>query len=203
MGLTGANCIISDIEVSKAENEMREESIERIAGETSYIDDCPQGDLPNIQVNGWRKSTTKGVPISDGMKLRFRSFGLPGARLVWHCPSFVIFYSDDGTVKGDNYRELGLIRMDGESREVGGNIENNIEVTMTDKFKGWEAWKEESKKGIDVEVTVRKRGNDIVLTTENLGLSIKNTTTVNIYFPMIYIAISGDQCAVTDIRVRR
>ena len=203
MGLTGANCVIKDIDVSKADTEMPESSIERIAEEISYIDDCPQGDLANIQVNGWRKVTTKGVPISDGMKLKFHSFGLPTARLVWHCPSFVIFYSDDGTVTGSNYRELGFIRMDGESWEADDNVENKIEVVLTDKFKGWNEWKEDYKKGIDVEVSIKKRGEDIILTTENLGLSIKSTSTINIYFPMIYIAISGDQCAVTDIRVRR
>lgn len=203
MGITGANCVIKDINVSKADTKMPEESIERIAEEVSYIKDCPRGDLDNIQVNGWRMATTKGVPVSDGMKLKFHSFGLPTARLVWHCPSFVIFYSDDGTVTGDNYRELGLIRMDGESWEADDNVSNSIEVVLNENFKGWEAWKEEYRKGIDVEVSINRRGENIILTTENLGLSIKSTSSINVYFPTIYVAISGDQCAVTDIKVRR
>ena len=67
-----------------------------------------EGDIPNIQINGYRAESTKGVPVRDGMKIVFHTMSFPTARLVWHCSTCVIFSSDDGTVKGPNYKEFAL-----------------------------------------------------------------------------------------------
>ena len=75
---------------------MPEDSIPRIAEEVSYIRNCPQGDVPNVQIDGWRTQSTKGVPITDGMKITFHTQSLPTARLVWHCPFVSIFTSENG-----------------------------------------------------------------------------------------------------------
>ncbi len=43
----------------------------------------------------------------------------------------------------------------------------------------------------------------IAVTTSNGGISIKNTTILDIDVEKIYAAISGDQCAVTNIRIKK
>ena len=54
------------------------------------------------------------------------------------------------------------------------------------------AWKERHKQGLDCTVTIRKEKNVITMQTENLGIAV-NTI----------IALTGDQCAITNIRVKR
>ncbi|MCR5324391.1 MAG: hypothetical protein K6E85_14125 [Lachnospiraceae bacterium] len=57
----------------------------------------------------------------------------------------------------------------------------------------------ESKKGFECEVSFAKKGNKVILYTENMGIAIQNTTTVNERRKTIYAAITRDHCAVTDI----
>ena len=97
ISLSGNHCIINHIRIDRDECSASADEIPRIAEEISYIRGCPQGDLPNIQVDGWRTDATQGVPIRDGgMKLSFHGQSLPTARLVWHCPFVIIYTSADG-----------------------------------------------------------------------------------------------------------
>ncbi len=202
LSLTGEHCRISNVSVEKAENPVSDGYIKRIAEEISYIN-VPSGDIPNLQVDGFRSATTEGIPLSDRMDISFHTKSLPTARLVWHCPYLLLFSSDNGQINGDNYREYALIRLDGENWESGGVAENNLIVNMQDSFGGWEAWKEYNKKGFDTSISIVKNENHITVTTDNLGLFIKNTTTLSDDCETVYAAITGDQCAVTNIRIKR
>ena len=135
------------------------------------------------------------------MTLTFHSVSLPTARLIWHCPYIVMYYSDDGEVNGKNYREYALVRLDGEYWD-GVDVKNTADVRKDD-FHGWEAWKEGNKEGIDVSVSFSLRPNEIQVKTANLGISLENTTRINNGKDIAYVALSGDQCALTDIRVHR
>ena len=126
---------------------------------------------------------------------------LPTSRLVWHCPYIVLFYSADKKVNGEDYREYALIRFDGESWDDETRAENELLVTRKDDFEGWEAWKHLNKEGINCFVSFERKGDRITVNTENLGLAIKNTTTIKDGTREIYAAITGDQCAITDIRI--
>ncbi|MBP5464323.1 MAG: hypothetical protein J6Y13_04040 [Treponema sp.] len=160
----------------------------------------PDGDVPNVQVDGYRTESTKGIPVRDGITLSFHSKSLPTARLVWHCPSYVIFTSDDGTVNGGNYKELSLVRLDGENWESGNAAENELLVDRQD-FNGWDAWKRYNKTGYDCSVSFSREGNIVVSQTRNDGIAIKNITTIKAKVGEIYVALSGDQCALTNIRI--
>jgi hypothetical protein len=70
---------------------------------------------------------------------------LPGANLVWHCPYFIIFSSDDGKVGGTNYKEYASVKLYGENDGSSEVSENHIEVVKTDEFPGWDVWKEINK----------------------------------------------------------
>ena len=199
LGLTGEYCTISDVTIDKAEEFVEDNYIERIAEEISYING-DEGDVPNIQVNNYRTAATAGIPIEKEITVKFHTMSLPTSRLVWHCPYLVIFNSDDGLVNGENYREFALIRLDGENWETGGFAENKLTITKNDDFEDWDAWKEYNKKGYDVTVSFKREGRNVITVTENFGILIRNVTTVNSDIKNIYISLTGDQCAITNIR---
>ena len=200
IGLSGEHCTIRDISVRKSDELIKEGYIPRIAEEISYIDRI-EGDIPNVQIDGYRTDATEGIPINDGLKLMFHTMSLPSARTVWHCPLIVIFYSADSMVYGEDYREYALISLDGEKRESDGDSDNRLEVSKGEGFPGWEFWKEKNKKGYDSEVVIKRKRNRIVVSTDNMDIHVRNTTVVNDGTTELYAALTGDQCALTDIRM--
>ncbi|MCR5322800.1 MAG: HD-GYP domain-containing protein [Lachnospiraceae bacterium] len=199
IGLTGEYCHISNVNITKSDVAIGADHIPRIAEEISYIN-VPAGDIPNVQVDGYRSDLTKGIPIKDGMTITFHAQSLPTARLVWHCPSYVIFSSDDGTVKGGNYMEFSLVRLDGETWE-GENLAENELIVDRHNSEGWDSWKKFNKDGFECTVRFTRDGGHIVSSTENAGISIRNITDVKVVTDEIYVALSGDQCALTNIRI--
>lgn len=75
-------------------------------------------------------------------------------------------------------------------------------MVKTDEFPGWDVWKEINKKGMECKATFKKKDNRIVLKTANLGIEMENVTTINGSPDKIYVALTGDQVALTDIRVK-
>ncbi len=202
LALTGENCQIFNVKIDKSEECIDEQTIPRIAEEVSYID-APQGDIPNVQIDGFRLQSTDGIPITDGLTLKFHTRSLPTARLIWHCPYISIFHSKDGKVNGDGYCEYALIRLDGENWHGEGKAENDLTVTRTHAFSDWDIWKKTNKDGYEVSVSFSRRDNEIVVTTNNLGISIINSTIIQDHNTDIYVALTGDLCALTNIRIIR
>ncbi len=202
IGLTGEYCDITDVTINKAKDPVSDDYITRIAEEISYIDG-PEGDLPNVQIDGHRSDYSDAIAITDGLKLTFHSVSLPAARLIWHCPYVDIFHSDDKGVHSENYRDYVLVRFDGEDWEGSGGSQNRMIVNRTEDFVGWDEWKKQCKDGIDCEVTFAKKGNKITVSTENMGLSVKCVITVLDGEQDIYAALTGDQIAITNIKVVR
>jgi len=201
IGLTGKDCFISDVHIEKEAEPVAADYIRRIAEEISYID-VPAGDLPNVQVDGIRSASSEGIPVKDGLKLTFRTMSLPTARLIWHCPYIVLFHSEDGQVNGKNYREYAVIRLDGENWEDNGKARCRITATQEDDFGGWDAWKKGNKAGFDCTVTFGREGNRITVSTTNLGLSLEGVLSLpGKDNSPVYAALTGDQCAITNIRV--
>ncbi len=201
IALGGEHCCIHNILVESDGAEIGPDDIPRIAEEISFIKDCPEGDVPNLQVDGWRTDATDGILIRDYMMLAFHTMSLPTARLVWHCPFISVFSSDDGRVNGANFREYMLLRLDGENRESDDHAESRVQVHKRESFTGWNDWKEANKKGLDCVVEIRRDGNGITMQTENLGIAIHSVTTIRDDVKDVYVALTGDQCAITNIRV--
>ena len=198
--LSGEHCIISDTHMEREDKAIGADVIPRIAPEISYIDG-PEGDIPNLQVNFYRTENTDGIEVKDGMKLSFHSMSLPTARLVWHCPYIILFSSADGKVNGKDYHEYAFIRLDGEFWDGADGAKNEL-VVKDDEFIGWNKWKEENKKGIDCVVEFECKADSIIVSSENLGLHIENTTVFSGGIGKIYAALTGDQCAITNIHVK-
>ncbi|MBO4696313.1 MAG: HD-GYP domain-containing protein [Lachnospiraceae bacterium] len=199
IGLSGEHCTIDSVKIEHADRETAASEIARIAPEICYIADN-EGDIPNVQVDSFRSEASEGIKITDGLKISFHSMSLPTARLIWHCPYMVLFWSDNGKVKDKNCREYGLVRLDGEYWD-GVGVKNEMTMLKKDNFAGWESWKKTNKEGIDVSVTFKRQKNRITVTTENLGLFIENTTILPEEARDVYVALSGDQCAITNIRI--
>ncbi|MGX8706842.1 MAG: diguanylate cyclase, partial [bacterium] len=200
ISITGEHCMITNIHVDREEVPVPANTIPRIAEEISYVRGCPEGDVPNVQVDGWRYASTEGMKlVGDDMKLTFHSQSLPTARLVWHCPYVSLYTSKDGKVNGEGYREFLLLRLDGEGWDSDSHAENDTRIDHTHQFPGWNAWKEANKQGLDWEVMIHRNGNSIRIETETLGISIVNLTTIKDEVQNLYIALTGDQCALTDI----
>lgn len=200
IGLTGTNCRFTSISSNKADKECPDDFIPRIAEKISYID-APSGDLPNVQIDSYRSSASEGVEIRDGMCISFHTRSLPTARLVWHCPYVDIFSSDDGKVGGENYRDLAFTRFDGECWELDPKCDVVFKVFKNDSFEDWDSWKKLNHDGYDAEVTFKVDGNRITLITENGGITVYSTAVVYGASKKIYAAITGDQVAITNLRI--
>lgn len=202
LALTGEYCTIEDVDVSKTGEEIGEGYIPRIAEEISYIN-VPAGDIPNVQIDGWRSDASEGIEVTDGMRIRFHTMSLPTSRLVWHCPFAVLYYSDNGQVNGKNYRELTVVRLDGEGWEEDDESENAVYAVRLENFGNWEEWKKRNKAGQDCELCYRVEEGKVTITTEYCGLFIRSVTTFPAGASKLYTALTGDQCAITDIRIVR
>jgi hypothetical protein len=126
---------------------------------------------------------------------------LPTARLVWHCPYIDVFCSDDGKVNGENYRDLAFMRFDGESWACDPNCTLNLNVNKSENFDGWDAWKKFNKNGYDAVITFKVENNEITIITENSGIYMRNKLEITDIDRPIYAAITGDQVAITNIRI--
>ena len=127
---------------------------------------------------------------------------LPSADLVWHCPYIVLFNSENKKIGGKGYLEYALIKINGEVSGDSNYAENRFYMKKGDTFAGWDDWKQKNKSGLECSVHIVKKGNKIILTTSNLGIDIENTTIIEKGAGEVYAAITGDQVAVTDIRIR-
>ncbi|MBP5249308.1 MAG: HD-GYP domain-containing protein [Lachnospiraceae bacterium] len=200
LAITGEHCNLKHIHTVKAEQEAPADSIPRIAEEISYIDG-PAGDIPNIQIDGYRTAHSEGIRIKDGLKITFHSKCLPTARLVWHCPFIDIFCSDDGVVYGPSYRDLAFMRFDGEFWECDPGCSARLHVTTADDYEDWDAWKQFNRDGFDTEVTFTVKDNKITISTENAGISLRNTAILTNIDKPVFAAVTGDQVAITNIRI--
>ena len=141
------------------------------------------------------------APLGNVLRIFFHARSLPAARMVWHCPFICVFSSENGQINGPGFREYILLRMDGESWESDKHVENKVNVEQSIAFAGWEDWKDRFRAGIDCTVTVSRVGNRITMQTENLGMAIISETTILNQDGDVLLALTGDQCAITNIQI--
>ncbi|MCR4890982.1 MAG: HD domain-containing protein [Lachnospiraceae bacterium] len=203
ISISGENCYIHNILAEKSDQEINVGDIPRIADEISFIKDCPEGDLPNIQADRPKADAVEGIHINGVMTLSFHTMSLPTARLVWHCPYISIFSSSNGRTDGDDFHEYLLLRLNGEDWSSTDRVVNRVKIDKNENFEGWDAWKKKNKQGLDCRVKLRQDRNRVRIETENLGIAIESVTTILDKRRDYYIAITGDQCAITDIHVEQ
>lgn len=203
ISLSGENCEIHNVAVESDPEDLDKCDIPRIAEEISLISGCPEGDIPNFEIDGPRQAYSEGIPIRDGVTLSFHSVSYPSSRLAWHCPYITIFSSTDGKVRSTDFHQYLLLKIDGEGWEPDDLSESVVNVEQTEEFTDWRSWNEKNKQGIDCKVSIRREGKRIIIHTENLGIVVESVTTLKDDVKSVYAAITGDQCAITDIHILR
>ena len=113
-----------------------------------------------------------------------------------------MFFTNGGVEGGPNYMEFALMRLDGETWKSGDASDCSLLVDRRN-FDGWDVWKKANKRGYECIIRFERDGNKIVAFTENAGIFVKSTTEVKVDVDDIYVALSGDQVALTNIRVTR
>ncbi len=202
LSLTGKKCKFSNVEFNKSKEKVNDYYIPRIAEELSYKTG-PIGDIPNIQVDGWCSAVSEAIAVTNGMSISFHSKSLATARLIWHCPYIKLFYYDENLPQGKNYKEIVLIRIDGENWEDNKYADNSISISQNENFEGWSAWKALNKTGFDCHFSIKQSGNKITVYTENGGIAIKSTSLLKETPKQIFAALTGDQCVITNIKIQR
>ena len=124
------------------------------------------------------------------------------ARLVWHCPFITLFHADEGLVGGRNFREYALMRLDGECWQMCEGVQKKTQVSKLESFENWTDWKKRNKEGYDCEIEIRREGSRMVFCMEDCGIFIRNIISVTADTDEIYMALTGDQCAITNIRIQ-
>jgi HD-GYP domain-containing protein (c-di-GMP phosphodiesterase class II) len=202
VGITGEHCSISDIKVLKTKETVRENDFSRIAQKLDFTDRL-EGDLPNFQIERPRALSTEPLPVQDGLVIRFHSMTLPTSAFIWQCPYVILYTSSDGKVGGPLYHEHALLKMNGEND---GNKEFSTNVWKTEKtseFTDWKNWESKNKQGVECEVSFALKGKKIITTISDAGAIMTNTTEILEDYDEVYVIISGDQCAITDIRIKK
>ena len=200
IGLTGENCIIRNISTETTGETVGNGDIQRIAKTVSYIEHF-ESDIGNIQIDQTRSASTEGVELKNRLILRFHTMSLPAASLVWNCPYILLYTSGDGSIGGPDYREIDVVKLDGENDGDKEFTRNSFVMRKTEEFKGWDYWKEANKKGLNCEVILERKKDQISLKTKNLGIEIESTTILKEEQIKVYAALTGDQVALTDIRI--
>ena len=62
---------------------------------------------------------------------------------------------------------------------------------------------EKNKEGLDCFVEIHRENNKVILQTENSGIRIYSISTIQDCPEDLYLALTGDQCAITNIRVSK
>ena len=62
---------------------------------------------------------------------------------------------------------------------------------------------DKNKQGLDCTVKVRREDNKIMLQTESFGIVLNSVSTIHDGTQDVYLAITGDQCAISNIHVTR
>ena len=201
ISFAGVNYKLQVTSVTRSEEQVPADYIPRIADWISYIEG-ESGNVPNVQIDGYRTASTDGVLLTDTLDLEFHTKSLPTARLIWHCPFVCIFSSENGLVTDEDYREFALIRFDGEVWESQDYADNDIVINRNSGFSGWDDWKKLNKDGMDCHVKLERSGNTVTMTTENGGIFLKCTTTIKTEDEKVYVALTGDQIALTKIFIK-
>lgn len=199
--VTGKNCVVKDFKVHKFEQPVEENYVRRIADEISYISGKEVGDIKNLEITGWREKHSEGIPINGKLELTFHTMSLPASKRLWHCPIAIIYTSDNGDVLGPGYREFAQLRFDGETWTEDVASSSEMQVSFDDRFVNWDAWKDMNRKGLDCSLKIEKENNKIFMTAENGGVHTKAVTTISEEIPQIFCALTGDQVAITAIKI--
>ncbi len=200
LALTGERCNLEILDVEIADKPIGEGYVPRIAEKISYIDG-PSGDIPNVQVDGWRTAQSQIMEVTGRMEIDFHTMSLPSSRRIWHCPIICIFTSSDGSTTASDYKEVAMVRVDGEVWCEHDDVVNMSAVSKDESFENWNTWKNKNLTGVDCRLSLLHEDNHVTLKVTDSGVTTVNRTVLPESTEKVYCFFTGDQCAITNIRI--
>ncbi len=76
-------------------------------------------------------------------------------------------------------------------------------MTRDNDFGSWDKWKEKNRAGLDWDVYIKKDGNKVTVTSSNAGIHLTFTSVAKHDPPEVYLALTGDQVAITNIKIHQ
>ena len=102
---------------------------------------------------------------------------------------------------GPGYKNFIVVRLDGENWDSDPTADNEVNVEVGNDFVGWDVWKERHRQGFECEVRITREDGKIHIETENFGLKVSATTVIKQKTPEVYVGLTGDIVALTNIRI--
>ena len=201
----GASYKISDREKLSKGSETIETELDFFWGK--FISPADKTTAPDLQVSvpgEWNKYDLQ----EEAKAIAKKGYGSGTYRLTitnlkpqteYAFPVFEVFYT-----AGKIYADNNLIYQCGqaaENWEETNQSKNTILINKTNEFESWDKWKALNKKGMDCKVELHRDGNKIITITENGGIIIRTITTIKTDTPEVYAALTGDQVAITNIKI--
>jgi len=150
-------------------------------------------------VNNWA-NPTKPVAVNNEIHtFCFKSTTKTDVELVWYAPTVIVFSSEDGTIGGSEYDELGVFVSGGYSWKVGSSIDESIRVTKTENFRNYDQWIQRNKTGMEYRASVVRYGSLVNIKIENDLLIVEGELILpNDFEKNIYFAITGERCYIEE-----
>jgi len=115
-------------------------------------------------------------------------------------PSIIVFSSEDGTIGGPEYDELGVFVSGGYSWKVGSSIDESIRMTKTENFRNYDQWIQRNKTGMEYKASVVRYGSLVNIKIENDLLILEGELILpNGFEKCVYFAITGERCDIEEV----
>lgn len=201
--LTGEVCTMTDFVIRREPEAIGPGYIEPVVETKTFIP-TEEGDIPNIDCSGWWLQHSDGILVtSEPVHVTYHSISYPQAKESWHAPLIVLFSSMDQLVNGVAYTEYSITRNDGYGwiTDGGGYASRD---SHTDEFITWLDWLGKNKEGVECKLTAYRKDDMVIIEQENSGVKVISHTIIPYSNTLpVFISLSGELCAITNIRISR
>ena len=201
--LSGEKCIMTQFKLTREKEAIEAGTIEPVVVQKPNMPDV-SGDIPNLDCAGWWTAHTEGIEINEEpVRVTYDSISYSQAKENWHTPLVVVFSSLDKLVNGVLYKEYSVIRSDAYGWGVDG-IGYSSKVIYPERWSSWREWLEDNKAGIHGSITAFRNDNTVIVRQNNNGVIVTSSIQIPTDRELpICFALSGELCAISNIRITR
>ena len=201
--LSGERCMMTHFQLAREKEAIEAGTIEPVVMQKPVMPKI-SGDIPNLDCAGWWTAHTEGIEITDEpVRVTYDSISYSQAKENWHTPLVVVFSSLDKLVNGVLYEEYSVIRSDAYGWGVDG-IGFSSKVIYPDRWSSWKEWLAANKEGIHGSITAFRNENTVIIRQNNHGVIVTSSIQVPTGRELpICFALSGELCAISNIRITR
>ena len=201
--ITGESCTMTDFTLSRESEPIGPGTIEPATLSKEFIP-TTVGDIPNVDCSGWWVDHSDGIELTyEPVTVTYHTISYPSARETWHAPFCVLFSSLDRLVGGIAYTEYSVTRSDGFGWVTDGTGYGVKEIRDA-SFISNDNWLSRNKKGCECTLVAYRKNDMVVIEQTNNGITVVSHTLIPLSVDLpIYLSLSGELCAITNIRISR